>query len=67
MSVRLSPRGVWRKSTHSTPNGSDCVEVADVAVAKLVRDSKDPEGPMLSVSSADWRALVVTLKDGTTA
>lgn len=39
----------WRKSTHSGPNGGECIELADVAGATVgavaVRDSKDPTGP----------------------
>ncbi|MEV5573290.1 DUF397 domain-containing protein [Spirillospora sp. NPDC052269] len=57
----------WRKSTFSTPNGSDCVEVAELEAAKLVRDSTDPSGPRLSVSCADWRAFTAAIKEGPTA
>ncbi|RFU40846.1 DUF397 domain-containing protein [Actinomadura logoneensis] len=54
----------WRKSTHSTPNGSDCVEVAALIRTTFVRDSKDPGGPNLSVSSTDWRAFMTAIKEG---
>ncbi len=32
----------WRKSSHSGPNGGDCVEVADTHGTIAVRDSKNP-------------------------
>ncbi|MEV4254211.1 DUF397 domain-containing protein [Spirillospora sp. NPDC049652] len=54
---------VWRKSTYSTPTGSDCVEVAALDMATLVRDSKDPEGPQLSVSPVDWQAFTIAVKE----
>ncbi|MGH3188950.1 MAG: DUF397 domain-containing protein [Streptosporangiaceae bacterium] len=37
----------WRKSTHSSGNGGECVEVADHARSVLVRDTKDRSGPLL--------------------
>ncbi|MEV5573292.1 DUF397 domain-containing protein [Spirillospora sp. NPDC052269] len=62
MSASPDPRITWRKSTHSSPDHSDCVEVADLGAARLVRDSKDPEGPRLAVPSAEWRTFTAVLK-----
>ncbi|WP_256090339.1 DUF397 domain-containing protein, partial [Actinacidiphila rubida] len=42
----------WRKSTHSGTNGGDCVEVAACPQTVHVRDSKDPEGPVLTFPAA---------------
>jgi hypothetical protein len=54
-------RAAWRKSTYSG-NGGNCVEVADNLVAEhgivLVRDSKDPAGPILSFSRGEWTAFL---------
>ncbi|HTE86171.1 MAG TPA: DUF397 domain-containing protein, partial [Dehalococcoidia bacterium] len=36
----------WRKSTYSNAEQVDCVEVA---VHGAVRDSKNPDGPVLNV------------------
>jgi hypothetical protein len=47
----------WRKASASTTNGS-CVELAplpDGGVA--VRDSKDPAGPSLRFTPAEWSAF----------
>jgi len=50
----------WRKSSYSTFNGS-CVEVA-TAGAVLVRDSKNPAGPVLSFTAAQWAAFCARLR-----
>ncbi|MCX4388980.1 DUF397 domain-containing protein [Micromonospora peucetia] len=49
----------WRKSTRSSGNGGNCVEVADNLPGFVaVRDSKDPAGPALAFAPAAWRAFV---------
>jgi hypothetical protein len=53
----------WRKSTRSGGNGGDCVEVADnLAGVVAVRDSKDPDGPVLTFDRDAWRDFVEGLK-----
>ncbi|CAL9461908.1 DUF397 domain-containing protein [Streptomyces sp. enrichment culture] len=49
---------VWIKSSYSTDEGPDCVEVATAAAHILVRDSKDPNGPRLTVAPAAWTAFL---------
>ncbi|GAA2715652.1 DUF397 domain-containing protein [Micromonospora olivasterospora] len=50
---------VWRKSTRSSGNGGNCVEVADNLPGVVgVRDSKDKEGPVLTFGPASWKAFV---------
>lgn len=51
----------WRKSTYSTEQGGDCVEVATHPAAIHVRDSKNPDGPMLTLTPATWAAFTATL------
>ncbi|GAB2697297.1 DUF397 domain-containing protein [Kitasatospora kifunensis] len=54
----------WRKSTYSQQSGA-CVEVADgLPGAMPVRDSKDPEGPVLVFPADRWRAFVGGVKAG---
>jgi hypothetical protein len=46
----------WIKSSYSDPNGGNCVEIRQPAADVVqVRDSKDPNGPVLTVSSQRWR------------
>ena len=53
----------WRKTSRSGANGN-CVEVADLTTAIAVRDSKNPTGPALVFSPADWRAFIDAAKSG---
>jgi hypothetical protein len=48
----------WRKSSHSTSSG-ECVEVAALPSGAVgVRDSKNPDGPRLTLSRRAFRALL---------
>ncbi|WP_405019048.1 DUF397 domain-containing protein [Kitasatospora sp. NBC_00070] len=48
----------WRKSSYSGANGGDCVEVGDGVPGLVpVRDSKDPEGPVLVFEANQWAAF----------
>ncbi|MEV6125598.1 DUF397 domain-containing protein [Streptomyces violaceusniger] len=54
---------VFRKSSYSNPQ-LECVEVAtNVAGTVAVRDSKDPEGPMLRFTPAAWAAFQAVLAE----
>ncbi|MER7011979.1 DUF397 domain-containing protein [Saccharopolyspora sp. NPDC000359] len=48
----------WRKSSYSNANGN-CVELS--SPRGLIRDSKDPEGPVLRANVA---AFLRAIKDG---
>ncbi|PYC76762.1 DUF397 domain-containing protein [Streptomyces tateyamensis] len=54
----------WFKSSYSS-NGGECVEVA-VNLSALVplRDSKDPDGPALTVTAGAWAAFLAELRSG---
>jgi hypothetical protein len=52
----------WRKSNNSGDGG--CVEVAVVADAVGVRDSKDRGGPVLVFNKREWAAFVAGVRDG---
>ncbi|MFF4690142.1 DUF397 domain-containing protein [Streptomyces sp. NPDC001307] len=54
---------VWRKSTYSSGEGGECVEVAVAGGAVHVRDSKQAVegGPVLRVGPAAWAALLETM------
>ncbi|MER5530557.1 DUF397 domain-containing protein [Streptomyces sp. NPDC002677] len=44
----------WFKSSYSSNEGGNCVEVASHTSAIHVRDSKTPAGPMLTLSPSAW-------------
>ena len=53
----------WRKARLSTANGA-CVEVASAGKRIAVRDSKNPDGPVLLYIAADFGAFVAGAKRG---
>jgi hypothetical protein len=45
----------WVKSTYSTGTSANCVEIVTLpAGSRAVRDSKDPAGPVLVLTAAQW-------------
>ena len=57
-------RVTWKKSTRSNGSG-DCVEVAQLQDGRrLVRDSKNPDGAILTFTPNEWRAFLDGAKDG---
>lgn len=49
----------WRKSSYSNGDGGNCVEVCDAHPGIVpVRDSKVPDGPVLTVTAPAWTAFV---------
>jgi hypothetical protein len=57
-------RADWRKSTFSSSNGGQCVEVArSLPGVVAVRDSKDATGPVLMFTADEWRSFAADVKD----
>jgi hypothetical protein len=48
----------WHKSSYSSGSGDDCIEVASCPESIHVRDSKNTEGPQLTLSPAAWANFV---------
>ncbi|MFF0626625.1 DUF397 domain-containing protein [Streptomyces sp. NPDC004296] len=54
----------WRKSSHSGDEGGNCLEVAtcpslgDRTTTIHIRDSKNPDGPVLTLPAGAWGAFV---------
>jgi hypothetical protein len=51
----------WRKSSYSDGGGGNCLEVAPcphTSTAIHIRDSKNPDGPNLTVSGKAWAAFI---------
>ncbi|MDQ0951933.1 fibronectin type 3 domain-containing protein [Streptomyces phaeochromogenes] len=52
----------WFKSSYSSSsNGEDCVEIAATPATIHVRDSKNAEGPQVTLSLAAWSSFVAPL------
>ncbi|NUP22773.1 MAG: DUF397 domain-containing protein [Streptomyces sp.] len=54
----------WFKSSYSSNDGPDCVEIAASASAVYVRDSKDQQGPQLAFGQAEWSAFIPYAANG---
>ncbi|WP_203232581.1 DUF397 domain-containing protein [Streptomyces sp. 769] len=59
-STDLAPESAWTKSSYSSQNNGNCVEVADLAYTGHVgiRDSKDKQGPAIVVPKSAWSSFV---------
>jgi len=55
--------GRWRVSSY-TGSAGNCVEVSDLGDQVAVRHSKRPDGGVLRLSRAEWRAFVDAVKEG---
>jgi hypothetical protein len=61
MEDQIAPR--WRKSSYSGNGGGDCVEVASSLPGVVaVRDSKNPDGPILTFSRDEWASFITRLR-----
>jgi hypothetical protein len=53
----------WLKAQSSTANGA-CIEMAEVTGKIAIRDSKDPDGPILVYTPAEFTAFLSGAKSG---
>ena len=54
---------MWRKSSYSGNGGGNCVEVArSLPGVVAVRDSKNPDGPILTFSRDEWASFITRLR-----
>ncbi|MGQ5639850.1 MULTISPECIES: DUF397 domain-containing protein [unclassified Streptomyces] len=44
----------WHKSSYSSDEGGNCLEMATTPATIHIRDSKQPAGPVLTLSPATW-------------
>lgn len=53
----------WLKAQSSSANGA-CVEIARTAGKIAIRDSKDPDGPILVYTPAEFKAFLSGAQNG---
>jgi Domain of unknown function (DUF397) len=54
----------WRKSSYSSDQGGNCVEVCTLDDGPAVRDSKNQAGAVLTFTAAQWSAFTTGLRTG---
>ncbi|WP_239346586.1 MULTISPECIES: DUF397 domain-containing protein [unclassified Frankia] len=54
----------WRKSSYSNGAGGECVEIAPLSEGIAIRDSKDPDGAILTFTRAEWLAFLAGARGG---
>jgi hypothetical protein len=61
----------WRTSSYSGGNGGQCVQVTATstrhstpAALCVVRDSRNPDGPVLAFGPGQWRRFTAEVKTG---
>ncbi|WP_329373832.1 DUF397 domain-containing protein [Streptomyces sp. NBC_01483] len=58
-----STRLEWFKSSHSSNDGPDCVEIAIAPAATVhVRDSKDTQRAQLAFTGTSWTEFVSSVR-----
>jgi Domain of unknown function (DUF397) len=56
---------IWLKSSRSGPTGGNCVEVAFLPAGDVaMRNSRQPDGPALIFTQAEWDAFIGGARDG---
>jgi hypothetical protein len=48
----------WTKSSYSSNDGPDCIEVAAAPGTVMVRDSKDPDGARFAFTPEAWASFL---------
>lgn len=61
---RSASNGEWRTSSYCSGANSSCVAVTASGDIVAVRDTKDPGGPVLRFTVAEWRAFVLGVQAG---
>ena len=65
MSIQSQTNPNWRKSSYSVGgSSSNCVELAKTANGVLVRNSKRPDGEMITFTSSELGAFIAGCQAG---
>ncbi|WP_405969116.1 DUF397 domain-containing protein [Streptomyces sp. NBC_00988] len=60
-STGIASEGTWFKSSYSSQDGGNCVEIAAQADGVGVRDTKSTDGPAVFVSGAAFTSFIQSL------
>jgi hypothetical protein len=66
-STELATESAWFKSSYSSQQNGNCVEVADLISENnqiAIRDSKDKAGPALLVTPTAWSTFISDVRAG---
>ncbi|WP_149180490.1 DUF397 domain-containing protein [Streptomyces sp. TRM49041] len=63
-STESAPEGSWFKSSYSDQGGGNCVEVAVRKALVGIRDSKEKNGPALTLPRSTYITFIDTVKSG---
>ncbi len=64
VSARQLPPVTWQKSNRSNPSGN-CVELAELPGGGIaIRNSRDPDGPVLIYTPDEINAFIQGARDG---
>ena len=58
--ARQAEQPVWRKARFC--GSGECIEVSELNGMVVMRDSKNPHGPMLQYTVEEWRSFVRGIK-----
>ncbi|MCF2129997.1 DUF397 domain-containing protein [Streptomyces sp. STD 3.1] len=64
LALQAASAPAWFKSSYSGGNATECVECAYAPARTLIRDSKSPDGPVLSVGTVAWRHFIGAMYRG---
>ncbi|MBX6391140.1 MAG: DUF397 domain-containing protein [Frankia sp.] len=59
-----NPASGWLRSSYCADHLPSCVEVAFGPTGVFVRDSKDPDGPVLAFTQDEWTAFLLGAQAG---
>ncbi|WP_411143114.1 DUF397 domain-containing protein [Streptomyces sp. x-80] len=63
-STNLATEEGWFKSSYSSQDGGNCIEIAHLTGQVGIRDSKDKAGPALVVPAAAWSSFMGLVRSG---
>ncbi|MGH4019861.1 MAG: DUF397 domain-containing protein [Pseudonocardiaceae bacterium] len=58
------PTTVWRKSSRSSGQNGNCVEIGFLPDQRAIRDTKNLNGATLAFQLNEWHALLNGIKSG---